>query len=54
VKTLTLVTANGAYLKYDKIGLGKDVATLGIRLVFLDIAGHWLQEDTTITDAFVP
>ncbi|KAF2108874.1 hypothetical protein BDV96DRAFT_652481 [Lophiotrema nucula] len=53
-KTLVLVTANGAYLEYDKIGLSRAVTTLGIRLVLLEIPGHWLENNTTIIDAFLP
>lgn len=53
-KTLALVTANGAYLEYQKIGLSRAVATLGIRLVVLELPGHWLQNNTTLIDAFLP
>jgi biotin carboxylase len=54
VKTLALVTTNGAFLEYDQIGLTRAVTTLGVRLVVLDTTPHWLEKDTTTIDAFLP
>jgi len=53
-KTLALVTANGAFLEIDDFGIRRAVAAMGIRLILLEVPGHWLENNTTAIDTFLP
>lgn len=53
-KTLALVTANGAFLEIDDFGIRRAVAAMGIRLILLEVPGHWLENNTAVIDTFLP